>query len=104
VVPNREGDLPVDGVQQIVIEKQTVDVFQAANLARVLDRLGAERCVVYGVVTEICVAYAARGLLQRGKQVAIVTEAIEKLDARRSEETLSELRSAGALLCGVGDV
>src|SRR5690349_9830198 len=62
VVPNRECDLALDGAQQIIIEKQTVDVFQAPNLLRVIQKLGASRFVVYGVVTEICVRFAALGL------------------------------------------
>ena len=32
VVPNRDGDLALEGARQIVVEKQTVDVFQCANL------------------------------------------------------------------------
>src|SRR3954452_21589640 len=37
VVPNRPGDFSIDGVRQIVVEKQTVDVFAAANLTRVIE-------------------------------------------------------------------
>src|SRR3954453_22120469 len=49
VVPNRPCDLSIEGARQIVVEKQTVDVFAAPNLARVVDRLDADRFVVYGV-------------------------------------------------------
>ena len=38
------------------------------NLARLLDRLDAGRYVVYGVVTEICVLHAVRGLLRAGRR------------------------------------
>src|SRR5882672_2069354 len=41
--------------RQIVIEKQTIDPFSNPRLSEVLRELGAERYVVYGVVTEICV-------------------------------------------------
>ena len=71
VIPNRECSLALDGAQQMVVEKQTVDVFQARNLSRVIERLGAERFVVYGVVTEICVLFAARGLLESLEQVIV---------------------------------
>jgi nicotinamidase/pyrazinamidase len=84
VVPNRPGDFEIEGARQIVVEKQTVDVFAAPNLARVVERLGADRFVVYGVVTEICVLYAVRGLLRTGKPVTIVTDAIESLKAEDS--------------------
>jgi nicotinamidase/pyrazinamidase len=98
VVPNRPCDLALEGARQIIVEKQTVDVFAAPNLARVVERLGAERFVVYGVVTEICVQYAVRGLLKLGKPVAIVTDAIETLKAADSERALAECCSAGATL------
>jgi nicotinamidase/pyrazinamidase len=98
IVPNRLCDLAIDGARQIVVEKQTVDVFAAPNLARVVERLGADRYVVYGVVTEICVLFAVRGLLRTGKPVAIVTDAIETLKAADSERALAECRSRGATL------
>lgn len=94
-IPNRDGELAIEGAQQIVIEKQTVDVFAAPNLARVLYRLAADRFVVYGVVTEICVLNAARGLLKLGKPVTLVTDAIATLKAEDSTSALAEIRSLG---------
>jgi nicotinamidase/pyrazinamidase len=102
VVPNRDCDLAVEGAQQIVVEKQTVDVFVAPNLGRVIERLNAERFVVYGVVTEICVLYAARGLFARGKQVTVVTDAIQTLNTADSVRALEELRGGGATLAVSG--
>src|ERR1019366_10525687 len=46
VVPNRDCDLALDGAQQIVVEKQHVDVFTARNLARVLALIAEDRLVV----------------------------------------------------------
>ena len=103
VVPNRPCDLSVEGVRQVIVEKQTVDVFAAANLARVVERLGAERFVVYGVVTEICVQYAVRGLLKTGKPVVVVTDAIASLQAEASERALSEFCSGGAKLATLSE-
>src|SRR5436190_4023307 len=71
VIPNRPGDLAIDGAQQIIVEKQHVDVFTAPNLMRVVEQLNGDRYVVYGVVTEICVLFAARGLLKTGKPVVV---------------------------------
>jgi nicotinamidase/pyrazinamidase len=94
-IPNRDCDVAIEGAQQIVVEKQTVDVFAARNLARILDRLAAERFVVYGVVTEICVLSAARGLLKLGKPVSLVTDAVETLKSEDSARALAEIRSLG---------
>ncbi len=104
VIPNCECDLALDGAEQIVVEKQTVDVFLAPNLGRVVERLAAERFVVYGVVTEICVLYAARGLLEAGKQVVVVTDAVEALNAEDSRRALDEMRDAGATLAVASDI
>ncbi|HYW48670.1 MAG TPA: cysteine hydrolase family protein [Bryobacteraceae bacterium] len=104
VIPNRDCALALDGAQQIIVEKQTVDVFQAPNLARVLERLGAARFVVYGVVTEICVLYAVRGLLKAGKQVVVVTGAIQTLNAEDSGRALGEMRALGATLENVSQI
>jgi nicotinamidase/pyrazinamidase len=104
VVPNRDGDLALDGARQIVVEKQTVDVFQCANLRRIVERLNAESYVVYGVVTEICVLYAARGLLHTGKPVTVVTDAVETLKAEDSERALAEICSGGGRLATTAEI
>jgi nicotinamidase/pyrazinamidase len=104
VVPNAPCDLGIDGVHQIVIEKQHVDVFTAPNLLRVIERLEADRFVVYGVVTEICVLYAARGLQKLGKSVVVVNDAVETLDARDSERALAEIGSAGGTLARTAEI
>jgi nicotinamidase/pyrazinamidase len=106
VIPNRACDLAgamgTGDAQQIVVEKQTVDAFAVPNLSRILDRLAADRYVIYGVVTEICVLYAARGLLKSGKPVVVVTDAIEGLKAEDSERALEQIRAAGGTLATVG--
>jgi nicotinamidase/pyrazinamidase len=104
VIPNRDGDLPIDGARQIVVEKQTVDVFQCANLRRIVERLDPERYVVYGVVTEICVLYAVRGLLRTGKPVTVVTDAVEMISAEDSAGALAEIRGAGGQVAGVAEI
>src|SRR4029077_15621624 len=53
--------------QQILLEKQTLDVFQSLHADTLVDRLGTRGLfVVFGVVTEFCVNCAVKGLLQRG--------------------------------------
>jgi nicotinamidase/pyrazinamidase len=103
-IPNRDCELAIEGAQQIIVEKQTVDVFAAPNLARVLQRLPAGRYVVYGVVTEICILYAARGLLELGKPVIVVTDAIATLKAEDSARALAEIRSLGGKFAELGEI
>ena len=104
LVPNRDCEFRLDGAQQIIVEKQTVDVFAAPNLARVLERLGADRFVVYGVVTEICVFSAVRGLLKLGKSVTVARDAIETLRDEDSRKALAEMTSAGASLARAAEI
>ena len=94
---------PTDA-QQIVVEKQTVDVFQAPNLTRVLDLLKAGHYVLYGVVTEICVLSAARGLLKRGQTVDLVTDAIEALTPEGSRRAIEEIVAGGGRLATVEEI
>ena len=98
VVPNREGNLSIEGAQQIVVEKQTVDAFRTHTFARIIERLNPDRFVVYGVVTEICVLHAVRGLLKLGKPVTVVTDAIQSLTPQAAHDTLDEMRAGGAVL------
>jgi nicotinamidase/pyrazinamidase len=102
VVPNRDGLPETAGAAQIIVEKRTVDVFETRTIAPLLERLAADRCVVYGVVTEVCVWHAARGLLRLGKPVTIVTDAVEALRPDAGERALAELHKAGAALATVG--
>ena len=74
VIPNRDCELSLEGARQIVIEKQTVDVF------------------------------AARGLLKLGKPVTIVTDAIETRRAEDSARALAEMRAGGAILSSVDEI
>jgi nicotinamidase/pyrazinamidase len=100
-IPNVPADFAVDGAQQILLEKQTFDCFTNVNLAGLLERLGAERYVVYGVVTEICVKLAAWGLLKTGKRVELVTDAVRSLDDAASAEMTAAFLAAGGVLTTV---
>ena len=85
--------------QQIVLEKQTLDVFQTRNADNLVKRLPADaEFVVFGVVTEYCVSCAVKGLLQRKRRVAVVRDAIETLASDVGDKTLNDLQSLGATL------
>lgn len=110
VIPN-QPDFVFPGnagaYQQILLEKNTLDVFDNSNADELLTQLSvanesdAERGVhalVFGVVTEYCVLRAADGLLRRGHRVSIVEDAIQSLDGKKGRETLNELQTRGAQL------
>ncbi|MGH9685932.1 MAG: cysteine hydrolase family protein [Candidatus Acidiferrales bacterium] len=101
-IPNNAAqELPSDilSCPQILLEKQTLDVFDNPHTAELVDRLGADaEYIVFGVVTEFCVRCAAKGLLDRSRKVSVVIDAIETLKSEDSRRTLEELQSLGARL------
>ena len=116
VIPNQqEFALPRDlgCYQQVILEKNTLDVFDNPNTDVLLSRLSVLRqrnaasaansdarpdFLVFGVVTEFCVLRAVDGLLRRGHAVSIIKDAIQSLDQKKGSEILRELQSRGAQL------
>jgi nicotinamidase/pyrazinamidase len=99
-VPNEPTTaLPEDlsQYQQILLEKQTLDIFESRHAGELVERLGhGPEFVVFGVVTEYCVRLAAKGLLERRRQVSVVQDAIETLKSEEGERTITELQALGA--------
>jgi nicotinamidase/pyrazinamidase len=99
-VSNEAGSsLPEDflAYQQIILEKQTLDIFESRHANALLERLDRNaEFMVFGVVTEYCVRFAAKGLLERKRKVCVVSDAIETLSREAEERTLSELATLGA--------
>jgi len=85
-------------VDQIIFEKTTTDAFLNPRLIPLLRELNAERYVVYGVVSEICVRFAALGLLQTGAKVEVVADAIRQLNDVAMQRFVGELQAAGGTL------
>lgn len=110
VIPNQhEFALPRDlgTYQQVILEKNTLDVFGNPNTEALLARLNAANSpsldpgpdfLVFGVVTEYCVYRAADGLLRRGRRVSLIKDAIQSLDQTKGSEILNKLQSRGARL------
>lgn len=117
VIPNqRDFVFPgnLGAYQQILLEKNTLDVFDNPNTGALLawiNMMSAPSAapatggsdagpdfLVFGVVTEYCVLRAADGLLRRGFRVNIVQDAIQSLDEKKGREILNELQSRAAQL------
>jgi nicotinamidase/pyrazinamidase len=99
-VPNEPtAALPRDlsQYQQILLEKQTLDIFASRHADELVSRLRNDgEFVVFGVVTEYCIRLAAKGLLERGRRVSVVKDAIETLKAEDGARTVAELQALGA--------
>ena len=83
---------------QIILRKQVLNCFDSPDLQPLLSTLNADQYVVYGVVTEICVRFAAFGLLASGKPVHLVTDAIKALNPTESDKTLAAFQAQGGHL------
>ena len=91
--------------QQIILEKQTLDVFESCHADDLVERIGnTAEFVVFGVVTEYCVSCAVKGLLKRKRRVAVVRDAIETLAPEVGNKTLAELQSLGATLVTTDEI
>jgi nicotinamidase/pyrazinamidase len=91
--------------QQIILEKETLDVFESRHAEKLVERLGnAAEFVVFGVVTEYCVSLAVKGLLKRKRRVAVVRDAIETLAPEVGNKTLAELQRLGASLVTTDEI
>jgi len=101
-VPNEpDAKLPDDlsPYQQILLEKQTLSIFESRHADALVQRLGNQaEFVVFGVVTEYCVSFAVKGLLERGRRVAVVQDAIETLKLQDGEKSITEFQRMGARL------
>jgi nicotinamidase/pyrazinamidase len=101
-IPNKpEAKLPenLSQYQQILLEKQTLSIFESRHADALVNKLGTHpEFVVFGVVTEYCVSFAVKGLLERGRRVAVVTDAIETLKKEEGEKAVAEFVRLGARL------
>ena len=83
---------------QIIIEKNDLDMFSNPDVLPLLDRLGIDECFVYGVFTEYCVKCAVMGLLKSGRKVSLITKATAHLSQPEGERVVQDFLAAGGQL------
>lgn len=101
VLNEPEAKIPNDlsPYQQVLLEKQTLNIFESHHADELVRKLGDQaEFVVFGVVTEYCVSFAVKGLLERGRKVAVVQDAIETLKKEEGEKSVAEFARLGARL------
>ncbi len=115
VIANEAGfDFPESfaGLQQIVMEKNTLDVFDNPNMELLLKRLTPEasppfhqdaEVIVFGVATDYCVRKTVEGLLRRGRRVAVVRDAIAAIDRSEGKKVLEGFRDRGVRMISTSE-
>lgn len=96
------GALP----KHLTIEKRRYDLFSHPDAKRIIELYDQSRptFVIFGVATDYCVQAAVTGLLQGGKHVAVVTDAIRAIDESAVERILLEFEHSGARLVTTEEV
>jgi nicotinamidase-related amidase len=80
--------------QQIIVEKQTFDVFSNPTIEKLI-RVLPQRAILFGVPTEHSVQLAALGLCRLGIKTAVIQNATLAAGAREGANAEALMRKAG---------
>jgi nicotinamidase/pyrazinamidase len=100
--PGLVGDL-VEGGREILLLKKSFDVFTNPNTEALLEALGPEEIVVFGVATDVCDDAAILGFLRRGRRVRFVEDAARGLDEERVAACTASWREQGVEFASADD-
>jgi nicotinamidase/pyrazinamidase len=81
--------------REFLLLKKSFDVFTNPHAERLLERLGPDEIVVFGVATDVCDDAAIRGFLARGLKVRFVEDAARGLDDDRVAISTTSWREQG---------
>lgn len=94
-------DLPIDilrSYKQVVLNKRCIDPFDEPRIERLLSEVDASEFLLIGATAENAVKATALGLLHRGKNVTIVTDAIGYHDNKEAKLALRKIEARGGHL------
>ncbi|MHC4243502.1 MAG: cysteine hydrolase family protein [Planctomycetota bacterium] len=94
-------DLPRDMLRkykQVILHKRCIDPFIEPRIDRLLSEVRANEFIVVGISLEGAVGATALGLLQRGKQVTVVVDAVGSHNKREAKLALRKMETKGAKL------
>jgi nicotinamidase/pyrazinamidase len=85
-----------DEAAQLIIHKQSLDVFDTPMTEQILSALEPERVYVYGVPTEYCVLRTVLGLRRYGYEVTVVSDAVRADDESAGKAAAAHMLTSGA--------
>ncbi|MHC4641149.1 MAG: cysteine hydrolase family protein [Planctomycetota bacterium] len=94
-------DFPRDVLRQyrqIILHKRSFDPFKEPRIDRLLSEVRASDFVLIGASVEAAVMETALGLLQRGKNVTVVVDAVGSQDRKQGRLALRKVEAKGARL------
>jgi len=83
---------------QIILNKRCTDPFNEPRIDRLLSEVRASEFVLIGTSIEGAVMATALGLLQRGKKVTVVIDAIGSHNKNEADMALRKMEAKGARL------
>jgi len=92
-------DLPRDMLRrykQVILHKRCADPFNEPRIDRLLSELRVNEFILVGTSLEGAVGATALGLLQRGKQVTVVIDAVGSHNKREAKLALRKMETKGA--------
>jgi nicotinamidase/pyrazinamidase len=90
--------------EQIILTKRVEDPFEEPRAERLLSELRADEFIVIGAPAEGAVSPTVLGLLQRGKRVIVITDAIGVYDRKVAEVAFRKWQAKGAILMETKDL
>ncbi len=93
--------LPADLLRahrQVILHKRCIDPFDEPRIERLLSEVQADEFILIGACTEDAVKATALGLLQRGKNVRVVVDALGSHNRREAKLALRKMKTKGAKL------
>ncbi|UCE47298.1 MAG: isochorismatase family protein [Phycisphaerales bacterium] len=100
-VADGNTDLPRDMLRrykQIILHKRCVDPFDEPRIDRLLSEVRANEFYLVGTTLEGAVKMTALGLLQRGKPVTVIVDAVGSRSKKEAMLTLRKMETKGAKL------
>jgi len=84
--------------KQVILHKRCVDPFNEPRIDRLLSEVRANEFILIGASLEGAVEVTALGLLQRGKKVTIVVDAVGSHNKKEAKLALRKMETKGAKL------
>lgn len=104
IIGPQKQSLDLSGLNHVVLEKSVFDIFANANTDSILRETGAVQATVFGVATDYCVKAAVLGLLERGLDVTVVSDAIKAVSYEGHQQTMQMFLEKGVHLKNTAEV
>ena len=93
--------VPVDLVQQhkqLILHRRCIDPFDEPKIDRLLTEIQADEYILIGIGAENAIKATVLGLLQRGKSVRVVVDALGSHNFKEAKMALLMMKTKGAKL------